>query len=557
MRYNHAELFAAVAEALPGRECIVFRDRRYTYRDVAGRINRLANLLLSHGITAHRSRTELQPWESGQDHVALYLYNGNEYLEGMLGAAAARAVSLNVNYRYVEAELAYLLNDASARAIIFHARFAPTLGAALDSLRERPTLLLQVADDSGNALLPGALDYEEALAASSAGNPPTEPDPDDLYLLYTGGTTGMPKGVMWTQAEILPSGVGGFLPQGIFEASSVAEGAALVAATEPAIFLPLPPLMHGAAQWMALAGILGGGTLVFPDVVDRLDPAAIWQLIDREGVQRMNMVGNAFATPLCDEFERGGHSGKSLELVGVGGAVTSASVKGRILRMLPHVVIADVAGSSETGSQLTNLSTSQSPATSGVFVPAAGTCVVSEDHARVLEPGDPETGWLAREGAIPLGYLNDRAKTERTFPTVAGRRMSLPGDRARHRADGNIDLLGRDSVTINSGGEKIFAEEVEDALISHPAIRDVVVVGRPSERWGSEIVAVVELLPGQDPTDQELLTDAGQRLARYKLPKAIIRVDSVLRSPAGKADYRWAKNVAAQDDSLAQKEFVR
>lgn len=544
MRYNHAALFAGVAEALADRECIVFRDRRYTYREVAQRVNRLANLFVSHGITIHASRSELPAWESAQDHVALYLLNGNEYLEGMLAAATARAASLNVNYRYVAAELTYLLNDAGARAIIYHAQFAPTLGEVLGSLEHPPVLLLQVADESGNPLLPGALDYEDALAASSPRRPATEPDPDDLYLLYTGGTTGMPKGVMWQQAEILESGLGAFLPEGMFDVSTVDAGVALVAQAERSVVLPLPPLMHGAAQWMAMAGILGGGTVVFPDVVDRFDAASIWRLIDREEVQRMNLVGNAFATPLCDEFEHGGHSGSSLQLIGVGGAITSAAVKDRLLTALPHVVIADVAGSSETGSQLTSVSTSDAPATSGTFLPAVGTCVVAEDRTRVLRPGDDETGWLARQGKIPLGYLGDRDKTERTFPVIEGRRMALPGDRARHRADGTIELLGRDSVTINSGGEKIFAEEVEDALIVHPAVRDVVVVGRPSDRWGSEVVAVVQLKSGHDPSDAELLADTGRRLARYKLPKAIIRVGSVLRSPAGKADYRWAKNIA-------------
>lgn len=559
MRYNHAELFASIAAAMPDRDCIVFRDRRLRYRDVAARVNRLANILLSQGITCHRSRAELQPWQSGQDHVALYLFNGNEYLEGMLGAAAARAASLNINYRYVEAELTYLLNDASARAVIYHARFAPTLAAVLDSLDEPPRLLLQVADESGNALLPGALDYEDALAASSPDAPATEPDADDLYLLYTGGTTGMPKGVMWAQSEILHSALAGFLPDGLFEVTSLAEGVARVVAGDRRVVLPLPPLMHGAAQWLALSGVLAGGTVVFPDVVDRLDPASVWQVIDREGVQIVNLVGNAFATPLCDEFERGGHHGRSLQLVGVGGAVTSAPVKDRILRLLPHVVIADVAGSSETGSQLTNLSSIGAPAISGVFSPAVGSCVVREDRRSILKPGDSATGWLARYGPIPFGYLGDRDKTERTFPTVAGRRVALPGDRARHLADGSIELLGRDSVTINSGGEKIFAEEVEDALIAHPAVRDVVVVGRPSQRWGNEVVAVVQLLPGHHPTDKELLVDAERRLARYKLPKAFVRVDAVVRGPAGKADYRWASEIAKQDSPAqpAQKELSR
>ncbi|PPJ08883.1 acyl-CoA synthetase [Nocardia nova] len=556
MRYNHAELFAGIAAAAPERDCIVFRDRRLSYREVAGRVNRLANLLLSQGITIHRPRADLQPWESGQDHVALYLYNGNEYLEGMLGAATARAASLNVNYRYVEAELSYLLNDSAPRAIIYHARFAPTLGSVLGSLRKPPALLLQVADESGNALLPGALDYEDALAASSAEAPATAPEADDLYMVYTGGTTGMPKGTLWTQAAILESALAAFLPEGFFDVPSLAAGIDLAVGSDRRVVLPLPPLMHAAAQWLAVAGILTGGAVVFPDVVDRLDPASVWRVIDGEGVQLMNLVGNSFATPLCDEFERGGYHGRSLQMIGTGGAVASASVKDRILRLLPHVAIADVAGSSETGSQLTNVSTSAAPAVSGVFSAAAGSCVVDEDRTRILEPGDPETGWLGRHGAIPLGYLDDREKTERTFPVIAGRRVALPGDRARHRADGSIELLGRDSVTINSGGEKIFAEEVEEALIVHPAVADVVVVGRPSERWGSEVVAVVQLRPGSDPTDEELLADAAQRLARYKLPKAVVRVGSVVRSPAGKADYRWAAEIATQAQS-AQKELIK
>lgn len=549
MRYNHAALFAGVAAAAPDRDCLVFRDRRLSYRDVAGRVSRLASLLLSRGITIERPRADLEPWESGQGHVALYLHNGNEYVEGMLGAAAARAASVNVNYRYVETELAYLLDDSRARAVIYHSRFAPVLGAVLGSLREPPALLLQVADGSGNPLLPGALDYEEALAASSPAPPPTDPDPDDLYVLYTGGTTGMPKGTLWTQADILESSLAAFLPDGMFGVESLAEGVALAVASDRRVVLPLPPLIHGAAQWIALAGVLTGGTVVFPDVVERFDPASAWEVIDREGVQLMNLVGNSFATPFCDELERGGHHGRSLRMVGLGGAVTSAPVKDRILRLLPHVVVADVAGSSETGSQLTALSTSAGPATSGVFDPAPGTCVVSDDHRRLLVPGDPATGWLARHGAIPLGYLGDADKTRRTFPVVGGVRVALPGDRARHRADGGIELLGRDSVTINSGGEKVFAEEVEDALIAHPAVSDVVVVGRPSERWGSEIVAVVQLRPGHDPDDTELLAGAGRRLARYKLPKAVVRVDAVLRSPAGKADYRWAREIAVQDQA--------
>jgi fatty-acyl-CoA synthase len=282
--------------------------------------------------------------------------------------------------------------------------------------------LLQVADESGNALLPGALDYEEALAASSPEAPGTALDPDDLYIVYTGGTTGMPKGTLWAQSSIIESALAAFLPEGMLAAPSLAEGVATVVAADRRVLMPLPPLMHAAAQWMAMSAFLTGGTIAFPPVVDRLDPASVWDVIDREGVQFVNMVGNAFATPMCDAFEAGGYSGASLQFVGVGGAVTSASVKNRILNLLPHAVIGDVAGSSETGSQLSNLSTSQAPATSGVFAPATGTCVVDEEQSCVLEPGDPRTGWLARHSLIPFGYLGDRDKTERTFPTIAGRR---------------------------------------------------------------------------------------------------------------------------------------
>lgn len=547
MRYNYAELFAAVAASLPERDCIVFRDRRLSYEDVADRVNRLANLLLSHGISIRKERADLQPWESGQDHVALYLYNGNEYVEGMLGAATARAASFNVNYRYVAAELAYLLDDAEARAVIYHARFAPILGAVLATLREPPKLLLQVADDSGHPLLPGALDYEQALSSASPEAPRLTLSADDLYIVYTGGTTGLPKGTLWSQHNILESAVAAFLPDGIFSASSLRDAVARIKAGERRVMLPLPPLIHAAAQWLAMSCFLTGGKIAFPDIVDRLDPASVWKVIDQEGVQFINLVGNAFVTPICDEFERdGGYSGRSLQFIGVGGAVTSASVKDRVLRLLPHAILGDVAGSSETGSQLTNFSTSTKPASTGVFTPGIGTCVVNDSRNRILAPGAEETGWLARHSLIPFGYLGDHEKTERTFVTIEGYRMVLPGDRARHLADGSVELLGRDSVTINSGGEKIFAEEVEDALAVHPAIKDVVVAGRPSERWGQEVVAIIELYPGHSPTDEELLAAAGQRLARYKLPKSIVRVVSIVRSPAGKADYGWARQIVAQ-----------
>jgi fatty-acyl-CoA synthase len=545
--FNHAVLFDSVAGAVADRPCIVWRDRRLTYGAVQDRANRLANLLLGHGLTIHRPRTELQGWESGQDHVALYLYNGNEYMEGTLGAYKARAVPFNVNYRYVEKELAYLFNDAKTAAVVFQSAFAPTLAAVLPSL-ERTPLLIQVADDSGNALLPGAIDYEQALAASSPKPPATEPSPDDLYILYTGGTTGMPKGTLWRQADIYEAALAQ-VAMGV-DRSSLESVAASVAAGTGMRYMPVPPFMHGAAGWVGLGTILGGGTVVIQSTVDRLDAADVLRTIEREKVQSIVIVGDAFARPLADELARGSYDASSLMIIATGGAFTSPAIKARLFELLPTTMIVDVGGASETGSQLSQISTAGAEITGGIFTPGPTTCVVDDERQKILSPGHDGLGWLARRGSIPLGYLSDQAKTEATFPVIAGERMSVPGDRARLRPDGTVELLGRESMTINSGGEKVFAEEVEQALIRHPAVADVLVVGRPSERWGQEIVAVVQLDPAAaEVSDQQLIDSTGDHLARYKRPKVVVRVPQVRRSPSGKADYGWAKSQASPGTS--------
>jgi fatty-acyl-CoA synthase len=266
-------------------------------------------------------------------------------------------------------------------------------------------------------------------------------------------------------------------------------------------------------------------------------------------VSAIIMVGDAFGRPLCEELERQSYDTSSLLLILTGGAITSPAIKERFLAHLPHVLVADVAGASETGGQMTQISSAAGDTSSGIFSASPGTLVVDETMSRAVEPGHEGPGWLAKLGFIPLGYLGDQAKTERTFPVVDGQRMVIPGDRARLLEDGRIELLGRESVTINSGGEKIFAEEVEQALAPHADVDDVIVVGRPSERWGSEVVAVVQLHPGSAATDAELLAEAATHIASYKLPKAIIRVPTVRRSPAGKPDYGWARDIATQSAS--------
>jgi acyl-CoA synthetase (AMP-forming)/AMP-acid ligase II len=542
MGLNHASAFSAAARAVPDRDCIVFRDRRLSYATVADRSTRLANVLLEHEITVHRDRDELQGWESGQDHVALYLYNGNEYLEGMLGSAMARAASFNVNYRYVEAELTHLLNDAGAAAVIYHAAFAPVLSGVISRL-DQPPLLLQVADESGNGLLDDALDYEEALARASAEAPGLQLSPDDLYVLYTGGTTGSPKGTLWRQSDIFDTTIGPLIAAGGVDTSSLEalESSARDGGERRA--LPAPPLMHGAGQWIALGMLLGGGTVVLPEVVIQFDPASILDAIERERVDFLGIVGDAFARPLCDELERRPRDVSSLAAIASGGAAMSVGTKSRLHALLPTTLLIDTGGASETGPQLSNVSGMGGEPTSGLFLPSASTFVLDDGRQHVLEADHAGIGWLAHDGLIPLGYLRDEAKTSTTFPVVDGRRMVVPGDRARLRADGLIELLGRESMTINSGGEKIFAEEVEQALMAHPDILDVLVVGRSSEQWGQEVVAVVQLAPGSTASDEEMRAIATAHIARYKAPKAIIRVESVQRTATGKPDYPWAKQV--------------
>ena len=536
-------LFEAVAEAVPDRDAIVWRQRRSSYRTVHDRARRLAAVLTIHGLGVRADRSDLSAWEAGQDLVGLYLLNGPEFLEANLGGYAARTAPFNVNYRYVADELAYLLDDAGAAAVVYHARFAPVLAEVLPRLRRTP-LLLQVADESGEALLPDALDYEQALAQADPGIVPDRHSPDDLYVLYTGGTTGMPKGTLWRQADIWMSALGGDLLGADLDVEAMAAAAA---AGPEQRTLPNAPFMHGAAQWVALRALLTGGTVVVNGIVDRLDPVDVWQTIGRERVGATLFVGEAFARPLIAELERGTYDTSSLALIAVGGAVTSPETKTRVLAQIPQVLIADLAGSSETGSALSQLSTAGSKPEAGVFAPNPDVAVLDVDLSRRLEPGEDSIGWFAKAGRIPLGYLGDQAKTERTFPPVDGRRWSVPGDRARLRQDGMVELLGRDSVTINSGGEKIFAEEVEAAILTHPAVLDAIVVGRPSERWGQEVVAVVQITGDVAASDDDIINAASARIARYKLPKAVVRVPLVIRSPAGKADYSWARRVALDD----------
>ena len=547
MDFNLGHIHEEISARIPDRECIVWRDRRLTYADVNDRSRRVARVLTDAGLGIHTERRDLHPWQSGQDHLAVYLHNGNEFLESMLGAFKSRSVPVNVNYRYVEDELVYLFADARPRAIVYHAAFAPMLKAVLPRV-ERVELLLQVADDSGNPLLDGAIDYEQALADAQP-HPPMGPlDPDDLYVVYTGGTTGMPKAVLWRQADIFAA---------VLAARRDEDGLASLDAVLGSIqtaprYMPGSPFMHGSGQWFAFVALHNGGTVVMPDDTTRLDAADVLSTIERERVAGLSIVGDAFARPLLTALDAGSYDLSCLRFIASGGAALTDGVKERLLQRLPGVLLVDTLGSSETGAQGQTITMGAVRKRTEITFPiTADTKVLDETRTRFLAPQDPATGWLAKGGPIPLGYLGDEAKTRLTFPVIDGGRYSVPGDRVRFLGDGTLAFAGRDSVTINTGGEKVFAEEVESALKQHPDIYDAVVVGRPSARWGAEVVAIVQLADGSSVSSEELIEGCAHHIARYKLPKDVIVVDEVRRSPAGKADYRWASDLAASGTSMA------
>jgi fatty-acyl-CoA synthase len=375
----------------------------------------------------------------------------------------------------------------------------PTLG--------RPVELVQVADDSGNGLLSGAVWYEDALASPPDIRLP-EPCSDDLFLIYTGGTTGMPKGVMWRQGDLFVRA------------------------------LPAAPFMHAAAQWIAFQALHAGGTVILPEHAARFDAADIVRVVAEESVDVLQIVGDPFAVPLVEAM-RNASSPSPLKVVASGGALFRDDTKRELVALVPGLKVRDTMGASETGPQAQTTAARRSL---GTFDPSPGACVLAENRTNVAGPD--EIGWLATAGRVPLGYLGDAAKTATTFPLIGGRRMAVPGDRARRLADGSIEVLGRDSTTINTGGEKVYAQEVEAALAGHPSIADVLVVGRPNRRFGHEVVAVVELAPGRRLTLEDAAAYCETQLAQYKKPRALV-VDTVRRSDAGKPDYRWAAEIAA------------
>jgi 3-oxocholest-4-en-26-oate---CoA ligase len=518
--FNLADLFELVADAVPERTALVAGEARLTYAELDKRANRVANALIGRGI---------QP---GQ-WVGIHAYNRAEWIEAFLGCFKARVVPINVNYRYVAEELRYLFDNADLVALVYEAEFGPRIEQVIGEL-PKLTTLLRLEDETGTTDSLGADDYESALAAASDARFDGERSPDDLYVLYTGGTTGMPKGVMWRAEDIFFAALGGgnYGGPGIGSPNEIVEKIG----EQQTCSMAFAPLMHGNAQWTAMVTLFGGSKLVL-NCQRRMDADALWGLCDSEGINSLSIVGDAMARPLVDALANRDAPATVFAIVS-GGAILSPAIKAEFNERLPNAFILDSFGASETGANGSVDVTDKGPK----FRMNEWTTVIGDDFEVV---GVGETGMLARRGHVPLGYYKDESKTAATFVTASdGTRWAIPGDKAIREADGTITVLGRGSQCINSGGEKIFPEEVEAALKSHPAVFDATVVGRKDERWGEHVCAVVQFRAGESAELEALATHCRDHIAGYKVPRSLVVVEEMVRSPSGKPDYRWAKDLA-------------
>jgi len=551
--YNIADLFERTVDAVPDRLALVVGDDRLSFAEVEERANRLAHHLADHGVGVG-------------DHVGIHGQNSTEWMVAMIAAFKLRAVPININFRYVEDELAYLFDNADLVALVHDVAFAPRVAAVaprIGRLRHFVAMPGPPDDESGAVASDpdvvdalgrlGSVPIADALASASPERDFGERSDDDRYVLYTGGTTGMPKGVVWRHEDVffaLGGGIDAYTQERVASDTQLAEKA--LATENPMVTLSAPPLMHGAAQWSTLRFWFEGGTVVF---VPRFSPHAVWAAIEREGVNTVMITGDAMARPLIEALEEdpARYDLSSLFVVSSSAAVFSPTVKDRYLELIPNALIIDSIGSSEGG--MNGMIAVQKGETAmkggGPTVTPSRDAVVLDADLVPVDPGSGTIGRVARGGNIPLGYYKDERKTAETFVVAAdGERYVVPGDFATVEADGSITLLGRGSVCINSGGEKIFPEEVEAALKAHPEVYDVVVVGVPDERWGSRVAAVVQPRHHESPPSlDELDGHCRTRIAGYKVPRQLHLVEEIVRSPAGKPDYRWAQQIAAGTDN--------
>ncbi len=536
--YNIADLVEHTIDLMPDRVALADDHRSATFAQLEDRANRLAHYLLEHGV---------QPG----DKVGIYSRNTIEAVESMLAVFKARAVMVNVNFRYVENELQYIFENSDMVALIHERRYTGKVTNVRSKVQQLKTVLV-VDDGTDAATAEGSVDYEAALAESSGERDFGDRSNDDIFMLYTGGTTGMPKGVMWRHEDwwrVLGGGInfmtGEYVQDEWQQAKNGAAGGQMVR-------YPIPPLIHGGSQTAVFHGLFDGGkTIMIPE----FDAHTVWQAVDAHAINMIFITGDAMARPMLDALEAGHpetgepYQHTSLWAMASSAALFSPSLKDRYIELLPNTVITDSIGSSETGFGGISIAAKGATHTGGPRVKIDASTAVIDDDGNPVAPGSGQVGLLARKGHIPVGYYNDPVKTAATFKEFNGVRYSIPGDYARVEEDGTVTMLGRGSVSINSGGEKIYPEEVEGALKCHPEIFDALVVGVPDERWGQRVAAVVQCRGGKRPTLEELRPVLTQEISSYKMPRSLWFVDEIKRSPAGKPDYKWAKAYTEERDA--------
>ena len=529
MAPNIADLFEHAVDTFPDRLAVVCGDTELTYAELEARANRLAHYLSARGV--------------GLDsHVGVYGHNSVTLVETLLATYKLRARAVNVNYRYVENELQYVLADGDVTALVHDRSFAPKVAGVLPELPGLREIV--VIEDGSDADFSGygGTAYEDALASASPERDFAPRSGEDVYLLYTGGTTGYPKGVMWRHADVWRTLGGGIdFMTGIPAEDEWAQSKRGVEMGFAMVRLCLAPFIHGNAQWAALMALFGGDTVV---MMPRFDPEEVWRVVERRKVNVIVLIGDAMARPMIEALPRVNPDVSSVFAISSSAALFSPSVKEQYVATLPNVMITDSVGSSETGFTGMSMVTGGSGQTEGPRVTPGPNTIVIDEHGKRAAPG--VVGRLARGGYVPIGYYKDPEKTAALFAEVDGVRYTVPGDFARIEEDGTITLLGRGTSCINTGGEKVFPEEVEGALKSHPDVFDALVIGLPDERLGQRVAAIVQPREGRTPDLAALEAHVREQIAGYKVPRTVLFVDEVGRTLTGKADYAWAHRVAQQ-----------
>ena len=537
MEFNAADIFEGVVDRVPDREAIVHGSTRLTYKELDARSNKAANALKKLGI------------KKGS-HIGIYAFNCVEWLEIMLGAYKLCAIPININYRYVEEELKYLIDNADMEAIFYHKQFSNKL----ENIKSHLPLLkdfICIEDSSGeDDVIDKSFNFEDLIANEDESRLDVDRSGDDKYILYTGGTTGMPKGVVWRMEDVLMT-LGGGIDAVTGEKYPTPEAFADKCLQDQTIALALAPFMHGGAQWQSFNSFFSGWKLIINDQIS-FDADYVWEVVAKEKVMNLTIMGDAMGRPLCDALPRAIEKGldlSSLFVLSSTASVFSASIKDTILEYLPNLFLIDAVGSSETGATGVNIHTKDGKLKDSgggpKFTKPNFSEILNLDTKEVIPPSDTETiGYLARKGHVPVAYYKDEEKSKKTFIEVGGVRYSIPGDMAKYEEDGQMTLLGRGSVSINSGGEKIFPEEVEMALKAHPNIFDCLVVGVKDDRWGQKVVAVIQRRENDELSLDDIKDVASKYIASYKMPKEIVFSELIERAPSGKPNYQWAQEFA-------------